>query len=239
MIKAIFFDLDGTLLPLNEDDFIKKYFSLMSNHMKQYGYEENKLIETIWKGTYAMMKNDGSKQNDEVFWDYFESVYGKDSIKDKSKFDVFYDNDFLKIKEVCKDNELASKIVKYCRENVEYVVLSTNPIFPYVGTKNRMVFVGLKPSDFDFVTAYDNFNYCKPNPKYFQTLLDKFNLKGEEVILFGNNTLEDGECSLACGIKCYLIRDNLIVNPKSTHDFEVIEMDDIIPTIALNIAKNT
>lgn len=239
MIKAVFFDLDGTLLPLNEDEFIKKYFYLMSNHMKQYGYEEKKLIETIWKGTYAMMKNDGSKKNDEVFWEYFKSVYGEDAVSDISKFDMFYDNDFLKLKDVCGENKLACDIIKCCKENVEHVVLSTNPIFPYVGTKNRMGFIGLKPSDFDFVTAYENFNYCKPNPKYFQELLDIYNLKGEEVILFGNNTLEDGECSLACGIKCYLVEGNIIYNPKATHTFPVIKMEDIIPTILKEINNAT
>ena len=76
MLKAVFFDLDGTLLPLNEDDFFKIYFHLMSTKMKDFGFEPNKLIETIWAGTKCMYKNDGNKTNEEVFWDYFKSVYG-------------------------------------------------------------------------------------------------------------------------------------------------------------------
>lgn len=29
MLKAVIFDLDGTLLPMNEDEFTKGYFSLL------------------------------------------------------------------------------------------------------------------------------------------------------------------------------------------------------------------
>ena len=34
----------------------------------------------------------------------------------------------------------------------------------------------------------------------------KFNLKSDEVILFGNNDYEDGECALKNNIKTYLIK---------------------------------
>ena len=65
---------------MNEDKFINMYFSLMSNYMEKYGYEKNKLIETIWKGTYLMFKNDGSKNNVDVFWDYFAICVNLNSI---------------------------------------------------------------------------------------------------------------------------------------------------------------
>lgn len=33
MIKAIFFDLDGTLLPMDEKEFTNLYFELLANKM--------------------------------------------------------------------------------------------------------------------------------------------------------------------------------------------------------------
>ena len=77
MLKAIFFDLDGTLLPMNENEFAKGYFGLLSNKMEKYGYDKNQLIKVILAGTEAMYKNDGNKTNEEVFWDYFKGIYGK------------------------------------------------------------------------------------------------------------------------------------------------------------------
>lgn len=38
MIKAILFDLDGTVLPMNEEEFTKGYFGLLCKKLVSYGY---------------------------------------------------------------------------------------------------------------------------------------------------------------------------------------------------------
>lgn len=231
MIKAVFFDLDGTLLPMNEEEFIKVYFISLYKKVAHLGYEQDKLIKTIWDGTEAMYKNDGSCTNEEAFWNLFVKYYDREHLKDKEIFDSFYTNEFKNTKAVCKDNPLAKEVIDFCNKNLEYTILSTNPIFPYAGTLTRMSFVGLSENDFDFITAYENSSYCKPNPKYFEFLLNKFNLKADEVILFGNNTIEDAYCAAQVGIKTYLI-DGYIIDKKGLlNQFKLIQMEDIIPTI--------
>lgn len=232
MIKAIFFDLDGTLLPMDEKKFTEGYFGILYKTVKDHGYEDlDKMVATIWGGTKRMMMNDGSKTNEKAFWDYFASVYGQERLKDIPLFDAFYDNQFKASKMFCGENPLAHDIVDYARKHFDKVILSTNPIFPYVGTRTRLSFIGLKPEDFDYVTTYENCSYSKPNPKYFQQLLEKFDLKPEEVHLFGNNTREDGDCSQACGIDCTLIKGNIIYDPKATGTYPEITMDQVIPTM--------
>lgn len=231
MIKAILFDLDGTLLPMNEETFIPKYLKLLSERMEPKGYNKEDFIKVLWSGTKKMYLNDGSKTNEEVFWDEFSSFFGKDALKDKKYIDEFYTNEFLQTKNVCKSNPLAKQIVKFVKDNNLLCILSTNPLFPRVATKSRMGFVGLEESDFHYYSYYENSKYTKPNPMYFKDILDKFNLKPEEVILFGNNTYEDGECALKLGIKTYLVKGYIIYSPKATHTFKEIEMKDVIPTI--------
>ena len=46
-IKAVLFDLDGTLLPMDQDEFITTYFNRISEHMAPYGYEPKELISAI------------------------------------------------------------------------------------------------------------------------------------------------------------------------------------------------
>ena len=41
MIKAILFDLDGTLLPMDEPAFIAKYAKLITEKFESLGYEYN------------------------------------------------------------------------------------------------------------------------------------------------------------------------------------------------------
>lgn len=235
MLKAVFFDLDGTLLPLDEEQFIKIYFGLLCKRMAPLGYNPDKLVSVIWDGTKAMYMNDGSKTNEEVFWENFEKHYGIDKLKDRDYMDDFYLNEFKEVKYSCKDNPLARKIVDFCKKNSLITVLSTNPIFPRAGTITRVGFLGLSENDFDFVTYYENSSYCKPNPAYFKMLLDKFNLSPEEVIVFGNNTYEDGDCSSHCGIKCYMVGDYIIDSPKAKYKYEHIKMDEIIEKIKENM----
>lgn len=88
MIKMILFDLDGTLLPMDQEIFIKAYFSGIANKFVNYGYEPNMLIASIWEGTKAMIKNDGSKTNEEVFWDCFAYMFGEKVKVDEPKVHV-------------------------------------------------------------------------------------------------------------------------------------------------------
>ena len=76
----------------------------------------------------------------------------------------------------------------------------------------------------DYITSYENSNYTKPNPMYFQVLLDKFNLKPEEVILFGNNEYEDAWCAYQLGIKTYLINEYLMESDKLLEKAPIINL---------------
>ena len=231
MLKAVFFDLDGTLLPLDEDLFIKIYFKLLCDKLSPLGYESEKLVSVIWQGTKKMYANDGKISNEEVFWNNFKDNYGVEKLNDKKIIDEFYLNEFKEVKKSCEENPLARKIVTFCKENNLQVILTTNPVFPKVATLTRMSFVNLYENDFDYITTYENSFYTKPNPKYFLKILEKFNLKPEEVVLFGNNTLEDGDCSNACEIKCYMVGNYIINHDKSVGEYEHINMEDVIQTI--------
>jgi len=102
MKKAILFDLDGTLLPMDQDIFVKTYFGLMAKRMAQFGYKPDELIHTIWTGITAVIKNDGILTNEDLFWKCFAQVYGDEKTRnDRVKFDEFYREDFPKVKSVC------------------------------------------------------------------------------------------------------------------------------------------
>ena len=37
--RAIFFDLDGTLLPMDQDAFVKRYFGILSKYFAAVGFD--------------------------------------------------------------------------------------------------------------------------------------------------------------------------------------------------------
>ena len=61
MIKHVLFDLDGTLLPMDQNEFVKYYMPLLAKRFVKYGMEPKALIGTIWKGVEAMVLNDGAR----------------------------------------------------------------------------------------------------------------------------------------------------------------------------------
>ena len=237
MLKAVFFDLDGTLLPFNEEEFIKTYSSLLTRYVLTHaeGYEKDLFLKTLWGGTKLMYMNDGSKTNEEVVWDNFVHNYGVDKLKDRTIFDRFYETDYHNITKIMEKCEESPKIIDFCKENKLITVLSTNPFFPAIATHVRMAHTGLNKDDFGYLTTMENFSFCKPNPKYFEALLKMFNLKPEEVIVFGNNEKEDADCANAVGIKCYLIDSIYYQKNGKQEKYNVIKITDVIDVIKSHI----
>lgn len=236
MLKAILFDLDGTLLPFDEKEFIKIYFKLLYDKVRPYGYTDfEALVNALNLGTLAMYKNDGKKTNEAVFFETFENLLGPVSKETREAFDDFYCHEFNETRSCFKKNAYAKDIVRFVKDNVGIIVLATNPIFPYQGTRSRLNFLGLDMDDFDLVSTYENFSYSKPNPMYFIDILNRLNLKPEEVIMFGNNDYEDYLCASKVGIKTYLVDGYLIKHEEMNVECEIIKMEEIIDTIKKEI----
>lgn len=208
-LKAVFFDLDGTLLPMDQDVFVKTYFGGISKKLAPHGYDPKELISAIWQGTGAMIKNDGAKTNEEVFWQAFASVYGEKSLEDTPYFDKFYEENFDDVKAVCGFNPKAKETVEKLKAKNIRLVLATNPIFPQIATEKRMAWAGLSPDDFELFTSYENISFSKPNLKYYEELLNRTGLKAEDCLMVGNDVGDDLVAE-KLGFRVFLLTDCLI-----------------------------
>lgn len=211
-ITTVLFDLDGTLLPMDQDEFVRSYFKLLAKKVAPLGYDPASLIDNIWAGTAAMVKNDGSRKNEEAFWAQFAKFYGDKVYDDIPVFDKFYSEDFNLAKDVCGFAPNAKKIVDGLRERGFEVVLATNPIFPPVATLSRISWAGLSAESFSLITNYSNSSYCKPNPKYYEEILSKIGKTPEECLMVGNDVEED-MVAQSLGMKVFLLTD-CIINKK-------------------------
>ncbi|MBR3602491.1 MAG: HAD family hydrolase [Lachnospiraceae bacterium] len=209
-IKAVLFDLDGTLLKMDQDEFVKTYFKYLAKHLAPRGYEPDKLLKVFWSGVNAMTVNTGEVTNKEAFWKVFTNAYGETSIEDKPYIDAFYKDDFNRVQEVCGFYKEAKEIITLVREKGKIPVLATNPLFPHTATENRMRWAGLEPADFAEYTTYENCHFCKPNPRYYEELLEKLNLKPEECIMVGNDMEEDMVPAEKLGMERFLLTNCLI-----------------------------
>lgn len=207
--SAVLFDLDGTLLPMDYDLFIKYYFGALAKKMAPHGYEPEAFIKAVWTGTKAMQLNDGGDTNENRFWDRFAEILGDSVLVHKDTLEDFYRNEFIAAKQACGFTPKAKEAVKLVREKGMKCILATNPIFPSVSTETRMEWAGLVPEDFDLVTTYHNSRFCKPNPDYYREICDKLNLEASDCVMVGNDVTEDMAAEVL-GMETFLLTDCLL-----------------------------
>ena len=216
-LKAVLFDLDGTLLPMDLNEFIGCYMHALGARMQAHGYDPRALTRAIFKGTDAMLKNDGSKTNEAVFWDTFASIYGEAARGDEKHFARFYEEDFDSVKQVTAPTEKSAEVIRAVKGLGLRTVLATNPVFPRVATERRISWAGLSREDFELCTSYENSSYCKPNPLYYEEILQKIGLCGEECLMVGNDAVEDMAAEKA-GMKVFLLTECLITHDRQDLD---------------------
>ena len=208
-ITTVLFDLDGTLLPMDQELFLKAYLGGLCKKLAPLGYDPKAVTDGIWKGTGAMVGNDGAQTNEAVFWQVFCSLLGEDTRKDEPVFEDFYRNEFQKVAKVCGKNPAVKELIEGLKAKGLRLVLATNPLFPAIATHSRVRWAGLEPEDFAYITTYENSSRCKPNPDYYREILDKLALRTEECVMVGNDAQEDGAAA-ALGLPVFLLTDCLI-----------------------------
>lgn len=228
MIKAVLFDLDGTMLPMDQDLFVKKYFSeLCKRFCPELKIGSEELVEAVWKATGDMIANDRTEPNENVFWREFANICGESVLGYKADFDEFYVNEFNLCREICGFNPAVSKAIKSLKSKGYTTIAATNPIFPAIATHNRLSWAGVSKDDFALVTTYENSSSCKPNPKYFTEITDKMNIAPEDCLMVGNDVDEDMIAASSIGMDVFLVKDCMInrsdkdITPYKQGSFEV------------------
>jgi len=207
--KVVLFDLDGTLLPMDQDVFVKSYFGKLAATLAPHGYDPKELISAVWAGTLAMIQNAGERSNEQVFWDDFATRWGERARKDLPLFNSFYQNEFDEVRQVCGYTPQAHKILDQIKAMGLRTVLATNPIFPAAATQKRIQWAGLSVQDFELYTTYENSRYCKPNLKYFLDITSQLGVHPEECLMVGNDVGDD-MVAAELGMKVFLLTDCLI-----------------------------
>ncbi len=208
MIDTVLFDLDGTLLPFEQKEFIDAYFSRLCRALAPLGFSPREIVDAVWAGTAAMVKNDGGRSNKDVFWQEFTGRLGENARKAEALCDRFYAREFDEVKCVVRPGSPAKELVRALTASGFTVALATNPIFPAVAVRTRLSWIGLSPEDFALVTDYENSCFCKPNPRYFTRILECLGKRGDHCLMVGNSPQEDLPAAEA-GCAVFLITDYL------------------------------
>ena len=207
--KVVFFDLDGTLLPMDMDEFLGKYFKLLNEYAVSIGLDAQRFSRALNGGVRAMATDASDRTNEAVFWQNFHDLYGEDDPAIDAAIGEFYNTAFPHIGDGFEPNPAAARAVQTLKQKGYRLFLTTMPLFPRDGVEWRCRWAGIDPADFERITTYDNSFACKPDLRYYQQNLEIAGCAANEVLMVGNNTHED-LAAMDLGLDAYLVTDWLL-----------------------------
>jgi FMN phosphatase YigB (HAD superfamily) len=154
-----------------------------------------------------MMKNNGTMTNVEAFTNHFIAEVPSLSYEGcYTRFDEFYKKTFHQLESLITPVPTGRQVIKQALDNGLKVAVATNPIFPERASLYRLKWANIADLDVTYTTTAENSRYCKPQPEYYQDILEVLGRSPEDCLMVGNDEVSDMSASVV-GIKTYLVEN--------------------------------
>ena len=193
-IDAILFDLDGTLIDLQEEDLVHHYLKLVAAFFAENGYrsDPSKIPAKILESTDVMLKDtDPETTTIEAFMEHFSNSVGHEIEFLMPIFDRFYHEKFDLVKHYAKPIPEIDSIIKKCEQLNLKLIVATNPVFPETAVLKRIKWGGLDQVDWQLITTGEIMPVCKPHSLYFTTISEMIDIPPSRCLFVGNDAYFD------------------------------------------------
>ena len=184
-VKAILFDLDGTLINVDLKKFIPNYMRLLSERFTHI-IKPSKFISLLLEASNRIDQNDGRITNEQIFEQVFFPLNGYSRKDVDPLFDIFYENDFNKLKIYTEAKEDARFVMSKVFEHGYDVVIATTPVIPLTAIQQRLDWAGVGDFNYTFITTIENMYANKPHEKYYNQIFDTLRVKPSECLMVGD-----------------------------------------------------
>lgn len=187
-MRAILFDLDGTLLDIELGRFLDAYFSALSEAAAPR-FPGTDIMEAVLASTRAMQAPHPGRTNRETFNTDFADRTGIDLTEPANAevFDAFYRDVFPTLGDGCGPVHGARRAVMTALELDMPVVVATQPIFPRAAIEHRLAWAGLSDLGLEHLTTYEVMHACKPQPEYFREAARLVGCEPADCIMVGDD----------------------------------------------------
>ncbi len=208
--RAILFDLDGTLCPMELEEFLGGYFKDIARFAAEQGIDAEKFAHAFGAGAMAMGKRTpGGKTNHDVFWDVFFGEFDPNETDWEALFADYYDTRFGVIGADVVPNPATRRAIDALAAKGYPLALATQPMFPRRAVEWRLAWAGVADAPFRYISTYENSTAVKPQVEYYAEVLEHCGLSAADALMVGNNTLDD-LAAAKLGVDVYLVTDHLL-----------------------------
>lgn len=194
MLRAVLFDLDGTLLDIDLDAFLRAYFTALGPALATVsGTDAHSALGAVMSGTDAMCAPHSGVTNRAVFNDRFRELTGTNLADPHATAVIarFYAEQFPRLQHGHGPRRGGAQAVAAALDCGLKTALATNPIFPIEAIRERMRWAALDESWFDYVTSYEAMEACKPLPAYFRQTATALGVEPGECLMVGDDPVLD------------------------------------------------
>ncbi len=191
IIRAVLFDLDGTLVDVDMNRFVPIYLRRLTEYMSDQ-VDPAQAIQALHHAVAAMFANTDAKRTlESILLEVLESELAISPERYGECLQQFCQNDLDELRPLVTGHPLSGQLIESSQSRGWEVVLATNPIFPRVIIDARLAWGELDPEVFHHVTAYETAHFCKPSANFFEEVLERLQIPAEACLMVGNDTLHD------------------------------------------------
>ncbi len=196
-LKAILFDLDGTLINVDLKRFIPEYLNLLASSISHL-IRPNKVITKLLKASEAVNKNNGHKTNEQVFLESFFPIEGYSIEEIQPLFDRFYETKFSKLRKYTSKKPEAQSVMKTVFKKGYEVVIATTPVLPLTAIQQRLNWAGVGDFNYKLITTIENSRANKPNLTYYRHIIDYLGYSAKDCLMVGDEDKDMMAKNLGC-----------------------------------------
>lgn len=220
MVQAVLFDLDGTLLDMDGDDFLDAYVAALSHFMAEL-VEPARFVEALWSAAVAanVTPHPGRTQRAVLVQSLSRELGLEPSILER-RITAFNRRDLTPLGPGAKPKPGARRAVQDAQALGLKIAVATTPIYGLEVIGERLRWAGVGDLAWDLV-ADDSFEATKPAPAYFEEVARRLEVPPGQCLMVGDDPWNDLPAR-EVGMRTFYVGDRqpgFDVGPKGTlHD---------------------